>query len=297
MDSRDTNGPRSRRPRRAQRTIGMGQAPYRAARTMRTTVRELQYWLPRFRRVTRHAVSRWEGVRQTVRFLSWFVGRKIGLSPRRTFVMNGTYGQLVVSDHTEMLVILEVLVDEGYAHPDLPDEATLVLDLGCNMGAAALWFGRRYPGARIVGVEANFRVAELARRNVAGMPTVRIIAAAVGERRGETTLWVNPESWRSSTAVGDGTAVSVPSLTLDDLIGAHENGVIVKIDIEGAEHAALKGATRLGHVSFITGEYHPLPGATWRTFVGGLNGFEVEPGADGPDERHRFTARRSHPVG
>jgi FkbM family methyltransferase len=52
----------------------------------------------------------------------------------------------------------------------------------------------------------------------------------------------------------------VPSITLDEIIGPPEKRQVLKIDIEGAEHAVLRGSSRLRDIDLIVGEYHPVSG-------------------------------------
>ncbi len=262
---------------------------------MRETADALLYWLPRFRRLARQAASRRERIRQTMLFLTCFLGDRWGWRPRRSFVMRGSYGELAVRDYSEMLVILEVLVDESYDDPQLPADPDLILDLGANIGATALWFARRYPQARIVAVEADPATTEVARRNLRGHESIEIVNAAVSDRPGETTLWIARQSWASSTALAAGEGIRVPAVTLDDLIARGGPRKIVKLDVEGAEHAALRACSRLDEIEFITGEYHPVEGASWRQLVSLLDGFTVQPGADARDERRTFTASRVQP--
>src|SRR6185437_10018576 len=111
-----------------------------------------------------------------------------------------------------------------------------VIDLGCNIGAASVWFAERYPTATVIGVEADPRTAEIAKRNSAGHPTIEIINAAAHDHPGTVTLYV-ADSWASSTVAGSsGNQVQVPAVTLDDLIERGGLRRLLKIDIEGAEH-------------------------------------------------------------
>ena len=103
--------------------------------------------------------------------------------------------------------------------PGLPDAVDLVLDIGANIGAAALWFHRRYPQAEVVGVEADPRTAAVARANLADQAGVWVLNAAISDHAGEATLWVAPESWASSTAIAAGAPIRVPAVTLDEAAG------------------------------------------------------------------------------
>ncbi len=51
--------------------------------------------------------------------------------------------------------------------PDLPPDGAAVLELGCGVGGAALALAWRCPAVRVIGVEANPAIADLARGNAA----------------------------------------------------------------------------------------------------------------------------------
>jgi FkbM family methyltransferase len=207
--------------------------------------------------------------------------------------MRGRYGDVLVRDHSEMLVILETLIREDYNSPDLPDTADLVLDVGCNIGTATLWLARRYPSAKIVAVEVDPETVKIARRNLEGTPNVTVIHAAVSDHSGRERFFIDRESWASSTLAGKGTPLDVPAVSLDDLIAMGGPRRVLKIDVEGAEHHILRGSRRLREIEFITGEYHTVEGESYRGMVGSLAGFDVHPPADVVDTRRPFTASDS----
>lgn len=185
-----------------------------------------------------------------------------------------------VRDHTEVLVLYEVFVDECYAHPALPVTADVVVDLGCNIGAASAWFGRRYPGSRVVGVEADPETAALAARNTASAG-IEIVNYAVARTSGTAAFARSSQaSWASSLASdGDDEVVHVPALSLADLyqrIGTPDIDVL-KIDVEGAEHDLFDDADSMEPVGLIVGEYHPRDGASWEAFAGRFVGFVATP--------------------
>ena len=254
---------------------------------------ELRGWLPPLQRMTRLAPSRGERLRQNLLFAWLLAANRLGLKRKREAIVTGIYGTLAIRDHSEMLTILEVLVDGAYDSPHLPDRADLILDVGCNIGAAALWFASRYPDAKIIAVEADPATAAIAQRNLAGHANVTVVPVAVSDTPDEVTLWTAADSWDSSTVSGNGQGTKVASVTLDDLISRGGPRRLLKIDVEGAEHAVFHGATRLDDIEFITGEYHPVAGETWESFVAQLSGFNVEPGYVASDGRRTFAASRS----
>jgi FkbM family methyltransferase len=206
----------------------------------------------------------------------------------------GELGAIEVHDFSELLVLWEVFVAEVYDVSELPPNAALVLDVGCNVGASLLWFARRYPNARIVGYEADPATAALARKNTAQAPTVEVHSAALAAADGEITFWRIPgQSWGSGTFERRGVPVSVSAVALDTVLAAVDRPVdILKLNIEGAEHPVLAAARRLDRVETILGQYHPGGGVSWDTLRQALEGFAVRP-AYAPDDKGRpFVAVR-----
>lgn len=211
-----------------------------------------------------------------------------------------------VSDHTEALVLCEVFVDDGYARLGLPSSAEVVLDLGCNIGAASVWFKRRYPEARVISVEADPRIAEIARRNTQRLPGIEVENYAVAGETGTSTFSRQPgASWASglpgatwaSGLDGGGETITVPALSLLAMRDRFDVAQVdvLKIDVEGAEHDAFGDPSALQGVEVIVGEFHPREGENWAKFVAKLPGFDVTPAAAPSDRMVEFTAVRATP--
>jgi FkbM family methyltransferase len=184
-----------------------------------------------------------------------------------------------VRDFSEVLVLRQIFVSEIYAHPALPADAHCIVDLGCNIGASMVWLSRRYPDATIIGVEANPLTCELARRNTERYEWMTVENVAVSDTTGTVSIRqpLN-QSWAASIYAHEGDPVMVPSVSLDDLLAQHalDHVDLLKIDVEGAEHATLGATRRLRDVSVIVGEFHEQPDHDWRTFEEMLGGFQVE---------------------
>ncbi|HTX12198.1 MAG TPA: FkbM family methyltransferase [Solirubrobacteraceae bacterium] len=195
-----------------------------------------------------------------------------------------------LADVSELRVIDEIFVERIYDTSALPYRPSLILDLGSNAGAASLFFARLYPNARIVAYEADPRVAARAARNLRGLQ-VDVRTAAVSDSNDPIILRrAAGMSWGTG-AYSDGEPFTVPGVTLDEIIGDQQIDVL-KIDIEGSEHAAVKACARLSQVDLIIGEVHPIPEASAHDFFASLIGFDLIEG--GGDERAGFvaTARR-----
>jgi FkbM family methyltransferase len=131
-----------------------------------------------------------------------------------------------------------------------PDAA--VLDVGANIGAYAVQLGRALRGGgRLIAIEPVPANVERLRENIeanALTEVVEIINAAVGEREGVVHLQgaTGREGLTGNAVVADyGIAAS---LTTIDTV-AEARGLsrcdLIKLDVEGGEFAALRGAERL----------------------------------------------------
>jgi len=149
---------------------------------------------------------------------------------------------------------LFALVDE------LVTDGMHVWDIGANVGlflfAAAYRAG---PSGLVVGVEADIESAVLLRRSVRGLDPkqnapMHVLAAAVSEpgrrigrfqiaARGRSTNAL--EGFGTSQMGGVRESQPVPLVTLDDLVAEYGAPAMVKMDIEGAELLALRGAKDL----------------------------------------------------
>ncbi|MBM4131991.1 FkbM family methyltransferase, partial [bacterium] len=141
----------------------------------------------------------------------------------------------------------------------------VVLDVGANIGFLTVLAARLVgPAGRVVAFEPVPANARLVRRNAAlnGQRQVQVVEAAAGDHDGTATLVLARHAGgaalqgaaRPPDACG---ALSVPIVTLDAWLAGHGASLpgpvrLVKIDVEGAEAAVLRGAAAL------LGEQRPL---------------------------------------
>jgi FkbM family methyltransferase len=143
--------------------------------------------------------------------------------------------------------------DEYEAFRRAVEPGTVALDIGANAGAYALllgcWVG---PSGRVYAFEPSPAVFDTLQRHVSlnDLETVVTpVRAAVGDHVGHAKLVVAGTAGESRLAMNDGEArtasLDVEATTVDAFCA--REGVVtgfVKIDVEGAELAVLRGAQR-----------------------------------------------------
>jgi FkbM family methyltransferase len=124
---------------------------------------------------------------------------------------------------------------------ELPIDGKIVLDIGANIGVTAVIFAAR--AKQVHAFEPSPRALRLLRLNAG--PNVTVHPVALSDKAG--TVEFEETGMLDMSHFGKG--ISVPCLTLDEL------GIVpdvIKIDVEGAEHLVLKGATKtLAHSPVI----------------------------------------------
>lgn len=164
---------------------------------------------------------------------------------------------------TDLNVFFEIFYAEVYRLP-LETSPAVILDLGANIGMASMYFAMLYPNARVCAFEpvsSNFdRLQWHVKMNA--LARVEVFPLGVGNYTGPAELR-SPSAKRcgdfssDEEAVGEGVAVRM--LDAENLLTtlAIEKVDLLKIDIEGAEHAVFR---RLGNdlrrISNIVGEMH-----------------------------------------
>jgi FkbM family methyltransferase len=144
---------------------------------------------------------------------------------------------------SDYAAFIQVFLDREYDSPNLPDTAETIVDLGANIGLASLFFGLRYPNARILAVEpdaGNF--AALTANTAALRGRLRCLHAAAWHADGEISLHTQdatgqpllPWAVQVSELPGQSRVKSCTVKTLLDL-SAFAEVDILKVDIEGAE--------------------------------------------------------------
>jgi FkbM family methyltransferase len=175
---------------------------------------------------------------------------------------------------------------------DLERAPRTVVDGGAYIGLSAIYFTLRFPGVRVIAVEASEENFKLLVRNTSAFPSIEPVHAALWPRPGSlvltdpgTGLWGlqvtdagAPEDAPPARA-GD-SADAVRAITVPEIIRDHrlEKIDLLKVDIEGAEKELFGApAPWLGQVDAICIELHDwFKAGCSRTFFAAVEDFSVE---------------------
>ena len=140
----------------------------------------------------------------------------------------------------------QVMIDWQYNLPQV-DDVRLIVDAGANIGMSALYFARRYPGARIIAIEPDPDNYAMLVRNTRHLAAIRAVQGAVWPRRARLSI-VDPTRSRASRMVSEGEGKGpggIASVQLDDVVAEHGRIDILKIDVEGSEKELFEEIGRL----------------------------------------------------
>jgi len=130
----------------------------------------------------------------------------------------------------------------------------MFVDIGANMGLYSLFAAKKVTArGKVLAVEPSSRECEILEGNIRSncLPNVRAVKAAVSDRRGTADLLVAPlrnSGHNTLGRFGYGTTAErserVPTERLDDLVrtAGFDRVDVIKMDVEGAEMLALRGA-------------------------------------------------------
>jgi FkbM family methyltransferase len=127
-----------------------------------------------------------------------------------------------------------------------PQPGDTVLDVGAGAGEEVLLLSRLVgPAGRVYAIEAHPATFAALERRCAELANVVPVILAVSDRAG-TVFFSDDERYLENRMTDDATGISVPARTLDDLLEEWALGQVdfLKMNIEGAEAAALEGLAR-----------------------------------------------------
>lgn len=142
----------------------------------------------------------------------------------------------------------------GVYEPDVEDlmvpllvPGTTFVDCGANMGYWSVRAAKR--GCDVISIEPHPAQHDRLEHHLGlNGATARTVRAAVLDRDGQTvSFYAEGMHHANSSVMATGSSVSpisVPSVTVDALLGSVDSPVVVKLDVEGVEDKALAGARR-----------------------------------------------------
>ncbi len=121
------------------------------------------------------------------------------------------------------------------------------LDVGCHLGSVVCQFARLSPSGKHLAVEPLPYKAQWLRRK---FPAVDVEQVAVSDQEGAVDFFYSPRAsgfsgLRAQGQPSDVRKLSVQCRRLDDLVPPGRQIDFIKLDVEGAEGAALRGARRI----------------------------------------------------
>jgi FkbM family methyltransferase len=161
---------------------------------------------------------------------------------------------------------------------------SLVLDIGSFNGKTALFFHQEFPGCSVIGFEPGKESHEQCKKNIAGVNNVVIENLAVSDFNGTTEFFVTDNKVSSSLNPLSGTderfytanTEKVNTSTLDSYFEKaglqQETILVIKLDVQGHELAALKGAIQtLKRTVFVLTEM-----SNHKSYSGGAQYYETD---------------------
>jgi len=133
---------------------------------------------------------------------------------------------------------------------------TVIVDAGAHSGLFSALVKRRNPTCRLIAIEANPQLHSVIRANLRPYSNWELIPKVLSDGTEPTTFFVNPDATQTSAlskesaetfGLQSSERITVESTTIDSLAAQLElNRIdVLKLDIQGAEALALKGASRL----------------------------------------------------
>ena len=173
-------------------------------------------------------------------------------TPRRYRLADGS-GQVLIRhhNHEDSFILSEIFEGTStYAMPAdvrraLGEDVASIVDIGGNIGLAALWFARAFPGARLTIVEADPTNADVLEQTLSlnGLgDRSTVIRAAAGAHGGELPFVLGLGGRSHAATAADVVTTRVAMIDALSLIAGSD---LLKMDIEGGEWAILSDP-RLG---------------------------------------------------
>ena len=149
-------------------------------------------------------------------------------------------------------------------------QSDVILDIGAHVGMASIYWGKKYPDAKIYAFEPNDVSFECLKKNLEVNQVNNVVAynvAITSDRRMVDGISRRINSGNSMSFYFDSeyndeefTRWRIHSVTLNDIFMLFDIGKckILKTDCEGAEYEIVKNTSDvfLGNVEYLFGEFH-----------------------------------------
>jgi FkbM family methyltransferase len=189
-----------------------------------------------------------DGLRLVGIVMSFHIANALHFKPRQSqqsflIALENMRARLTLRSFSgDVFILQEVLGLRCYRMSHLCQENGLIVDLGANIGLAALYCFDRYRPKRIICVEPNPHNIPLLTANLSGIQDkVTIVHGAISSSTGMVSFDSSAETWGGAIKEG---GEPVPSYTMSDLVRQYcgaERISLLKVDIEGAERALFQG--------------------------------------------------------
>jgi FkbM family methyltransferase len=194
--------------------------------------------------ILKHPLNRGRPVSAMVRYASWQIRSRLQVEVVVDWIegtklvarngMTGATGNIYCGMHeyADMSFVLHLL-----------KPGDLFVDVGANIGSYTV-LASGVCGAQTEAIEPDPGTARHLRRNIAanGLEShVDLKVAAVGEETGTIAFTTGLDTMNRVAVAGDRDAQTVPLARLDDLLDGSAP-VLIKMDVEGFETPALRGA-------------------------------------------------------
>ena len=130
-------------------------------------------------------------------------------------------------------------------------QGDIVVDIGANIGYHTLLMAKLVgPKGKVYAFEPEKENFELLKKNIErnGYQNVVLVNKGLGEKEGVLTLYLNPKNKAGHSVFHQHShwgRQEIEITTLDDFLPKNTKVDLIKMDIEGAEYAAIKGMRRV----------------------------------------------------
>ncbi len=178
--------------------------------------------------------------------------------PDDTILVQTLWGHKVIVDATDLVMTPQLIVYREWEHDisslihDFVGADTTFVDIGANLGYFTCLAGAKIGSGgagRIVAVEPNPHMISLIKRNIEinwSMAPIQLLEMGASDHEGSVDLILPKDHLANATiavwGAADADAIQVPVRPLDLALADLARVDLMKIDVEGYERHALRGA-------------------------------------------------------